>query len=87
MDVVATVGADEQAASVVEPGEGALDDPAVASQPRAMCSLAARDQGFHSAPPDETPVLIVVVAAVGDEAVGASPRPADATANRWHPVE
>ena len=51
MDVVAAVGAKEQAASVVEPGEGAFDDPAVASEPgavlvcrRAMTGLMPRSQ-------------------------------------------
>jgi hypothetical protein len=31
VDIVAAVGADEESAVVVEPGEGALDDPAVAA--------------------------------------------------------
>jgi hypothetical protein len=84
---VSAIGAEKQATAVMQPGEGALDDPAVASQPRAVCGLAARDHGFNSALPDEAPVLVVVVAAVGDDAVGASPRPADATADRWHPIE
>ena len=44
MDVVAAVGADEEAAAVVEPGEGALDDPAVAAEPGAVLGLAAGDQ-------------------------------------------
>ena len=87
MGLVAAVGADEESAAVVQPGEGAFDDPALASQPRAVCGLAARDQRLHSALPEEAAVLVVVVAAVSDDAVGASPRPADATANRRHPVE
>ena len=87
MDVVAAVGTDQESAAVVEPGEGALDDPAVTAEAGAVLGLAARDHGFHSALPDEAPMLVVVVAAVGDEAVGASPRPADSAANRWHPVE
>ncbi len=87
MGLVSAVGAEKQSAAVVQPGEGAFDDPAVASQPRAVCGLAARNHRFYSALPDEAPVLVVVVAAVSDEAVGASPRPANATANRWYPVE
>lgn len=66
MDVVATVGADEQPAAVVQPGEGAFDDPALAAEPGAVCRLSARDHGCDPAPADEAPVLVVVVAAVGE---------------------
>ena len=52
-----------------------------------MCGLASRDQRLHASLPDETPVLVVVVAAVGDEAVGAASQPTDAAAYRRHPVE
>ena len=48
MDVVAAVGADEEPAAVVEPGEGALDDPAVTAQAGAVLGLAARDDGKQS---------------------------------------
>jgi hypothetical protein len=34
VDVVAAVGADDESAAVVEPGEGAFDDPSVAAAPR-----------------------------------------------------
>ena len=44
VDVVAAVVADEQALEVVEPGEGAFDDPAVAAEPGAVLGLAAGDQ-------------------------------------------
>ncbi len=43
MDFVAAVVADEQALEVMEPGEGALDDPAGAAEPGAVLGLAARD--------------------------------------------
>ena len=87
MGLVAAVGAHEQSTSVVQPGEGALDDPTVTAEPGAVRGLAARDHRLHSALPDEAAVLVVVVAAVGDHAVGPSPRPTDATANGWHAVE
>ena len=67
MDVVAAVGAKEQAASVVEPGEGAFDDPAVASEPGAVLGLSAGDDRLDAALPDEAAVLVVVVAAVGEQ--------------------
>ena len=60
MDVVAAVGADEQSAAVVEPGEGALDDPAVATDSGAVLGLAARDHGLGGAAlPDEAAVLAI----------------------------
>jgi hypothetical protein len=72
VDIVAAVGADQEAAAVVEPGEGALDNPALTTQPGAVFGLAARDDRFHAQLPDEAAVLVVVVAAVGDQ----RPRPA-----------
>ena len=87
MDVVVAVGADQESAAVVEPGEGALDDPAVAAEPGAVLGLAASDHGLDAALPDETAVLVVVVAAVGDQPSRSASRPADAAADGRHPVE
>jgi hypothetical protein len=41
VDVVAAIGANEQTAAVVQPGEAALDDPALTSKPGAVGGLAA----------------------------------------------
>jgi hypothetical protein len=87
VDVVAAVGADQESAAVVEPGEGALDDPAVAAESGAVLGLAACDHGLDAALPDEPAVLVVVVAAVGDQRPRPSPRSADSAANGWHAVE
>ena len=70
MDFVAAVGADEQSAAVVQPGEGAFDDPAPAAEAGAVLGLASGDQRFDAALPEEAAVLVVVVAAVGDDAAG-----------------
>ncbi len=43
MDVAAAVVADEQPFELVEPGEGALDHPAVAAETGAMLGVAASD--------------------------------------------
>ena len=77
MDVVAAVGADQEAAAVVEPGEGAFDDPAVTAEPGAVLGLAKSDDWFDAALPDESAVLVVVVAAVGSDPLRATTRPAD----------
>lgn len=87
MDVVAAVGADQETAAVVEPGEGALDDPAVTAQPGAVLGLATSDDRLHASLPDKAAVLVVVVAAVGDQCARSASRSADATADGGHPIE
>jgi hypothetical protein len=67
---MAAVVADEQPLVVVEPGEGALDDPADAAEPGAVCGLAAGDLGLDPAGAEFTPVLVVVVASVGGDLLG-----------------
>jgi hypothetical protein len=63
VDVVVAVGADEESAAVMEPGEGAFDDPAVMAETGAVGGLAASDDRLDTALPDEAAVLVVVVAA------------------------
>jgi hypothetical protein len=87
VDVVAAVGADEESAAVVEPGEGALNDPAVAAEAGAALGLAASDHRLDAALPDQPPVLVVVVAAVGDQRPRSVSWPAEAAAHGRHPVE
>jgi len=87
VDVAAAFVADEQSLEVVQPGEGALDDPAVASEAGAVLGLPACDHGLDAALADETPVLVVVVAAVGEDAVGTPPWPAATATDRRHRVE
>ena len=72
---------------VVKPGEATLDDPAVASEARPTHGLATCDHGFDTAPPDEPAVLVMVVAAVGEQPLGSAPGPTDAAAHRRHRVE
>ncbi len=87
MDVVAAVGADEESAAVVEPGEGAFDDPAVTAEPRAVLGLSSRDHWFDPALPDEAAVLVVVVASVGDQCPRPASGPAGSAADGRHAVE
>ena len=67
MDLVAAVVADEQPLELVQPGEGALDDPADTAQAGAMGGLAAGDLRADAASAQLAPVLVVVVAAVGGD--------------------
>jgi hypothetical protein len=87
VDVVAAVGADQESAAVVEPGEGALDDPAVATEPGAVLGLTSCDQRLDAALPDEAAVLVVVVAAVSDQCPRPASWPADAATDGRYPVE
>jgi hypothetical protein len=87
VDVVAAVGTDQVPTPVVQPGEGALDDPAVAAEAGAVLGLAPRDDRLHASLPDEPPVLIVVVAAVGDQRPWSASWTTDPAADGRHPVE
>jgi hypothetical protein len=87
VDLGAAVVADEQPFELVEPGEGALDDPAVTAEAGAVSGLAAGDLGSDPAGSDETAVLVVVVAAVGADDLGAAAGAADQAADWWHPVD
>jgi hypothetical protein len=87
VDVVAAVRADEESAAVVEPGEGALNDPALGAEPGAMLGLAAGDHGLDAAAADEAAVLVVVVAAVSDQQLRPAPGAADAPAHGRHAIE
>jgi hypothetical protein len=49
---------------LVEPGEGALDDPAHSAQSGAMGDAASGDQRFDATLPQQAPVLVEVVAPV-----------------------
>ena len=67
VDLVAAVVADEQSFEVVEPGEGALDDPADGAEPGAVFGLASGDYRGDAASAHKSAVLVVVVAAVGHD--------------------
>ena len=87
MDFVESVGAEQESAAVVEPGEGAFDDPAVAAEMGSVLGVAASDDRLDAALPDEPAVLVVVVAAVGDQRPRPASRPPDTAADGRHPVE
>ena len=72
---------------MVQPGEGALDDPAGTAEPGAVLGLAARDLRLDPALPKQATVLVVVVAAIGGHALGPLPRPADASTHSRDGVE
>ena len=87
MDLVTAVVADEQSLELVQPGEGALDDPADAAKTGAVPGLAPGD--LRSDPPLAELAAMggVVVAAVGGQACWSTARPADLAAHRRHTVK
>jgi hypothetical protein len=87
MDLGAAVVADEQPFEVVQPGKGALDDPAGAAEAGAVLGAAAGDLGPDSASVQLAPLRPVVVGPVGGEALGPAPRAAGAAADRRDPLE
>jgi hypothetical protein len=82
VDLVAAVVADEQPFEVVQPGEGALDDPAGAAEAGAVLGVATCDLGAHPSPSQFAAVLVVVVASVGEHAVRPFAGPPDLAAHR-----
>jgi hypothetical protein len=87
VDFGAAVVADEQSFEFVQPGEGALDDPAGLAETGAVLGAAAGDLGSDAAFAQHSPVLVVVVAAVGGDAVGAPAWPARLATYRRHPLD
>ena len=87
MDVAAAVVADKQSFELVEPSEGALDNPAVATEPGAVLGLAPRDLGCDPALAEFAAAAVVVVATVGADTIRPATRPADLAAHRRYPVE
>ena len=87
MDFVASVVANEESLVLVQPRERALDDPAVAPEPRAMTEIAVRDLRLDPAVTELAAKRVGVVAAIGSQPLGPSPRPAWSAANRRDRVE
>ena len=66
----AAVVADEESLELVEPGEGALDDPAVAAEPGAVLAVAPCDLRSDAAPAELAAIRGIVVGAVAGDPVG-----------------
>lgn len=84
MDLGPPLVADEQPPEVVEPGEGALNDPAVASEPGAVRVVAVRDQWLDPTLAQRPPIRGRVVAAVTDQRLRPAARTADQATDCWH---
>jgi hypothetical protein len=87
VDLGAPVIADEQPLEVVQPGEGAFDNPAVTAEPGTVAVVAVGDQGFDATLPECSPVRVGVVAAVAEQRVGPGSWATDAAAHRGHGLD
>src|SRR4051812_10796074 len=67
VEVAAAFVADGQALEGVQPGKGALDDPTPAAEARAVLDAAPGDAVGDAAAAQLAAVLVVVVAAIGDD--------------------
>ena len=87
VDVGTAVVAHEQPFELMQPGEGALDDPAVAADAGAVLGFPTRDLASDPAPAELASLRLVVVGAVGGDTVWSPTRPADATTHRRHAID
>ena len=81
MDLGAAVVADQESFELVQPGEGALDDPAVTAEAGAVLGVAACDLGFDAALSELAATARVVVGPVAGHSVRPPTRPADLAAH------
>lgn len=77
-----TLPADAESAELVKPGEAALHDPALGAQTRSVAFTAAGDQWLDAASPELAAVLVVVIASVSEQPIGALARAADLADDR-----
>ena len=87
MDVGAAFVARAQPFEGVQPGEAALDHPALLAQAGAGCDAAAGDPRSDAAGAQLAAVDVVVVAAVGEQLARSSSWPATPPADRRDGVE
>jgi len=74
--------ADAQPPEVVQVREPALDDPAVATEAGAVRDATAGDDRFDAASPEQPPVLVVVIAAIGKNGLRLLAWPTDLALDR-----
>jgi hypothetical protein len=78
--LLAAVGADQEAAFCVQVADRALDDVALGAEAGAVLGLASRDRVADAARSQEAAVLVVVIATIGEHALGPLSWPATARA-------
>jgi hypothetical protein len=87
VEVSSYLVADTQAFELVEPGEGALNDPSDPAETGTVDGALAGDLRCDAACSEKSAVLVVVVAAVGEELPWPVTRPSTAAANAGYRIE
>lgn len=82
MLVGVTLPADAKPAELVKPGDPALHDPELGAETRAVVLAPPGDQRLDAPAPELAAVLVVVIAPVGEQPVGATARTADPAGDR-----
>jgi len=83
VDVGAAFVAQAQAAVLVEPGDGAFDDPALSAEAGAVRAVLAGDQCFDPERSQFVEDTVVVVAAVTEDALGSALGRSGLAAHGW----
>ena len=73
MKVGVALPADAEPSELVQPGEAALHDPALGAKSRAVLLAAPGDQGLDAASPKLAAILVMVIAPIGEQPIGAGP--------------
>ena len=76
-----------QPTQVVQPGEGSLHNPALFAESRAVLGAAPGDHGLHTTAAQLTTVLVVVIAAVGEQPLGTPARASPLTGDGANAVD
>lgn len=82
MDFGVALVAGSEAPEVVQVREAALNDPALAAKAGAVFGLATGDDRLDAPGPEQPPVLVVVIAAIGEQTVGLLARAAGLAGHR-----
>jgi hypothetical protein len=82
VDLGVALVAGSQASEVVQVSEAALDDPALAPEPRPVRAGAAGDDRCDAECSKQPPVLVVVIASIGEESIGLPARASELAGDR-----
>ncbi len=87
MDLGVAFVAGPESSEVVQMCKAAFDDSALTAASGAVLGVASGDHGFDRARPQQPSVLVVVIAAVGDHALGPTAGPAGLAPHRRDGVQ
>ena len=87
MDIGTTLVADDQASQTIEPGEGAFDHPAIATEPFGRFDTSSSNSRDNAAPSTRNAAASMVVGLVRMELRRTLPRTSPRLQDRWHFIQ